>query len=100
MYGRASRGTRIPTSQQWTFQTSDGSQITGETNRGEVETTVQGELGVKTSAERWSLLLTGFYGSSKNLITTLQRGQPNGIVRRSCRSAATRALSAWSSRAR
>jgi iron complex outermembrane receptor protein len=78
MYGRASRGTRIPTSQQWTFQTSDGSQITGETNRGEVETTVQAELGVKTSAERWSLLATGFYGSSKNLITTLQRGQPNG----------------------
>jgi outer membrane receptor protein involved in Fe transport len=78
IYGRGSRGTRIPTSQQWTFQTSDGSQITGETNRGEVETTVQGEVGVKTSAERWSLLLTGFYGSSKNLITTLQRGQPSG----------------------
>ena len=78
VYGRASRGTRIPTSQQWSFQTSNGSQITGETNRGEVETTVQGELGVKTSAERWSLLVTGFYGSSKNLITTLQRGQPNG----------------------
>ena len=78
VYGRASRGTRIPTSQQWTFQTSNGSQITGETNRGEVETTMQGELGVKTSAEQWSLLLTGFYGSSTNLITTLQRGQPNG----------------------
>ena len=78
VYGRASRGTRIPTSQQWTFQTSNGSQITGETNRGEVETTTQGELGVKTSSDRWSLLLTGFYGSSQNLITTLQRGQPNG----------------------
>ena len=78
VYGRASRGTRIPTSQQWTFQTSNGSQITGETNRGVVETTTQAELGVKTSADRWSLLLTGFYGSSKNLITTLQRGQPNG----------------------
>jgi hypothetical protein len=78
LYGRGSRGTRIPTSQQWTFQTSDGSQITGESNRGEVETTVQAELGVKTSTERWSLLLTGFYGSSENLITTLQRGQPNG----------------------
>ena len=78
VYGRASRGTRIPTSQQWTFQTSNGSQITGETNRGEVETTTQAELGVKTSADRWSLLLTGFYGSSQNLITTLQRGQPNG----------------------
>jgi iron complex outermembrane receptor protein len=78
VYGRASRGTRMPTSQQWTFQTSDGSQITGQTNRGEVETTVQGELGVKTSAERWSLLATGFYGSSKNLITTLHRGQPDG----------------------
>ena len=78
LYGRASRGTRIPTSQQWTFQTSDGSQITGETNRGEVETTLQGELGVKASAERWSLLLTGFYGASENLITTLHRGQPDG----------------------
>lgn len=78
VYGRASRGTRIPTSQQWTFQTSDGSQTTGQTNRGEVETTMQAELGVKTSAERWSLLVTGFYGSSKNLITTLHRGQPNG----------------------
>jgi outer membrane receptor protein involved in Fe transport len=78
LYGRLSRGTRIPTSQQWTFQTSDGSQITGQTNRGEVETTTQGELGVKTSSARWSLLLTGFYGSSRNLITTLQRGQPNG----------------------
>ena len=43
-----------------------------------METTTQAELGVKTSADRWSLLLTGFYGSSKNLITTLQRGQPNG----------------------
>lgn len=78
VYGRASRGTRMPTSQQWTFQTSDGSQITGDTNRGEVETTVQGELGLKTSAPEWSLLLTGFYGSSRNLITTLHRGQPDG----------------------
>lgn len=78
VYGRVSRGTRIPTSQQWTFQTSDGSQITGQTNRGEVETTLQGELGVKTSGARWSLLATGFYGSSRNLITTLQRGQPDG----------------------
>jgi outer membrane receptor protein involved in Fe transport len=78
IYGRGSRGTRIPTSQQWTFQTSDGSQTTGETNRGEVETTMQAELGVKTSAERWTLLLTGFYGSSTNLITTLHRGQPSG----------------------
>jgi outer membrane receptor protein involved in Fe transport len=78
VYGRASRGTRIPTSQQWTFQTSDGSQITGDTNRGEVETTLQAELGVKTSGERWSLLTTGFYGSSKNLITTLHRGKADG----------------------
>jgi outer membrane receptor protein involved in Fe transport len=78
LYGRASRGSRIPTSQQWTFQTSDGSQVTGQTNRGEVETTLQGELGVKTSGARWSLLATGFYGSSTNLITVLQRGQSNG----------------------
>jgi hypothetical protein len=68
----------MPTSQQWTFQTSDGSQITGQTNRGEVETTVQGELGLKTSGRRWSALVTGFYGGSANLITVLQRGQPNG----------------------
>lgn len=78
VYGRASRGTRIPTSQQWTFQTSDGSQITGDTNRGEVETTLQGELGVKASGAQWSLLTTGFYGSSRNLITTLHRGQADG----------------------
>lgn len=77
-YGRVSRGTRIPTSHQWTFQTSNGSQVTGETNRGRVETTMQGELGVKTSSDRWSLVLTGFYGSSQNLIATLHRGQPNG----------------------
>ena len=78
LYGRVSRGTRIPTSQQWTFQTSNGSQITGETNRGEVETTLQGELGLKASGARWTLLTTGFYGSSKNLITTLHRGQADG----------------------
>jgi iron complex outermembrane receptor protein len=78
LYARLSRGTRIPTSQQWTFQTSNGSQITGETNRGEVETTLQGELGLKASGERWTLLTTGFYGSSRNLITTLHRGQADG----------------------
>lgn len=33
---------------------------------------------VKTSAARWSLLLTGFYGTSKNMLVTLDRGQPNG----------------------
>jgi hypothetical protein len=43
-----------------------------------VETTVQGELGLKTSTPGWSLLLTGFYGSSEDLITTLHRGQPDG----------------------
>jgi outer membrane receptor protein involved in Fe transport len=78
LYGRLSRGTRMPTPQQWTFQTTDGSQVTGDTKRGEVETTMQGELGVKTSAERWSLLVTGFYGTSKNMLVTLDRGQPNG----------------------
>ena len=78
VYGRASRGTRMPTSQQWTFQTSDGSQVTGETNRGEVETTIQGELGLKAAAERASLLLTAFYGSSSDLVTTLHRGQADG----------------------
>jgi outer membrane receptor protein involved in Fe transport len=78
LYGRVSRGTRMPTPQQWTFQTTDGSQVTGDTKRGEVETTLQGEIGVKTSAPRWSLLATGFYGSSKNMLVTLDRGQPNG----------------------
>jgi outer membrane receptor protein involved in Fe transport len=78
VYARVSRGTRMPTPQQWTFQTTDGSQVTGDTKRGEVETTFQSELGVKTSAQRWSLLLTGFYGTSKNMLVTLDRGQPNG----------------------
>jgi outer membrane receptor protein involved in Fe transport len=78
IYARLSRGTRMPTPQQWTFQTTDGSQITGETKRGEVETTVQGEVGVKTGAERWSFLLTGFYGTSRNMLVTLDRGQPDG----------------------
>lgn len=78
VYGRLSRGTRMPTPQQWTFQTTDGSQVTGETKRGEVETTVQAEVGVKTGAPRWSLLLTGFYGTSTNMLVTLDRGQPDG----------------------
>ena len=78
IYGRLSRGTRMPTPQQWTFQTTDGSQVTGDTKKGDVETTMQAELGVKTSAERWSLLLTGFYGNSKGMLVTLDRGQPNG----------------------
>ncbi|MFL5561248.1 MAG: TonB-dependent receptor [Gemmatimonadaceae bacterium] len=78
VYGRLSRGTRMPTPQQWTFQTTDGSQVTGDTKRGDVETTMQGEVGVKTSAERWSLLVTGFYGTSENMLVTLDRGQPNG----------------------
>jgi outer membrane receptor protein involved in Fe transport len=78
VYGRFSRGSRMPTPQQWTFQTTDGSQVTGDTKRGDVETTTQAELGVKTSAERWSLLLTGFYGTSKGMLVTLDRGQANG----------------------
>ncbi|HET9799952.1 MAG TPA: TonB-dependent receptor, partial [Gemmatimonadaceae bacterium] len=78
IYGRLSRGTRMPTPQQWTFQTTDGSQVTGDTKKGDVETTMQAELGVKTSADRWSLLLTGFYGTSKGMLVTLDRGQPNG----------------------
>jgi len=78
IYGRLSRGTRMPTPQQWTFQTTDGSQVTGDTKKGDVETTLQAELGVKTSADRWSLLVTGFYGTSKGMLVTLDRGQPNG----------------------
>src|SRR5690606_22054494 len=78
LYGRGSRGGRIPTSQQWTFQTSDGSQVTGETNKGEIETIVQAEAGVKVARPSWSVLLTGFYGSSKNLISNLHRGRADG----------------------
>src|ERR1044072_4499846 len=78
VYGRLSRGTRMPTPQQWTFQNTDGSQVTGETKKGVVKPTMQAELGVKTSADRWSLLLTGFYGSSKGMLVTLDRGQANG----------------------
>src|SRR5690606_21420703 len=78
LYGRGSRGARIPTSQQWTFQTSNGSQVTGETNRGEIETILQGEVGVKLIHPRWSVLVTGFYGSSKNLISNLHRGRADG----------------------
>lgn len=78
LYGRFSRGNRSPTVQQWTFQTSDGSQVTGDTNKGETETITQGEAGLKVRAGRWSMLLTGFYSASKNLITTLHRGQADG----------------------
>lgn len=78
VYGRLSRGTRMPTPQQWTFQTTDGSQVTGDTKRGEVETTMQTELGVKTLAARWSLALTGFYGTSKGMLVSLDRGQADG----------------------
>ena len=78
VYARLSRGTRMPTPQQWTFQTTDGSQVTGDTKRGEVETTMQGEVGIKTSARHWSALVTGFYGTSTNMLVTLDRGQPNG----------------------
>ena len=78
VYARGSRGSRAPTVQQWTFQTSDGSQVTGETNRGEVETTLQAEAGVKLSGSRAQFNLTGFAGRSTNFITTLQRGRPDG----------------------
>lgn len=78
IYGRASRGNRAPTVQQWTFQTSDGSQVTGDTNKGEIETIAQAETGVKVRSNNWSVLLTGFYSTSKNLITTLHRGQADG----------------------
>ncbi len=78
LYARASRGNRAPEVRQWTFQSSDGSQVTGDTNRGEIESILQGEAGVKAQSDRLSLLLTGFYSSSKNLITTLHRGQADG----------------------
>jgi len=77
-YARGSRGARIPTTQQWTFQTSNGSQVTGDTNKGEVETVLQAEAGIKVVNSGWSVLLTGFYGASKDLITTLHRGRADG----------------------
>jgi iron complex outermembrane recepter protein len=78
LYARGSRGNRAPEVRQWTFQASDGSQITGETVRGEIESILQAESGVKVQSSGWSLLLTGFYSASKNLITTLHRGQADG----------------------
>lgn len=78
LYGRGSRGARAPSSQQWTFQTSNGSQVTGDTNKGEIETILQAETGIKVIHPRWSVLLTGFYGSSKNLISNLHRGRADG----------------------
>lgn len=78
IYSRFSRGNRAPTVQQWTFQTSDGSQVTGDTNRGEIETILQAEAGVKWQSDRVALLLAGFYSRSEDLITTLHRGQADG----------------------
>jgi iron complex outermembrane recepter protein len=78
VYARGSTGSRTPTIQQWTFQSTDGSQITGDTQRGEVETITQGETGLKVQANRWSLSLTGFYSASTNLIVNFHRGQPDG----------------------
>lgn len=78
VYVRAAQGSRAPTVQQWTFQTSDGSQVTGETNKGVVEEIFQGEIGYKLNAKRFALLMTGYYTQSKNMITTLHRGQPDG----------------------
>lgn len=78
LYARGSRGNRAPEVRQWTFQSSDGSQITGETVRGEIESILQAEAGVKLQTDDWSLLMTGFYSGSRNLITTLHRGQADG----------------------
>ena len=78
LYARGSQGNRAPDAQVWTFQSTNGSQITGETVRGEIESILQAEAGVKVQKPGWSLLLTGFYSQSKNLITNLLRGQPDG----------------------
>jgi outer membrane receptor protein involved in Fe transport len=78
VYARGSTGSRAPTIQQWTFQSTDGSQITGDTQRGEVESITQAEAGVKVREDKWSLSLTGFYSASTNLITNFHRGQPDG----------------------
>lgn len=78
VYARGSTGSRSPTIQQWTFQSTDGSQITGDTQKGKVEYITQAETGLKVQANRWSLLLTGFYSASTNMITNFHRGQPDG----------------------
>ncbi|TVQ01474.1 MAG: TonB-dependent receptor [Balneolaceae bacterium] len=78
IYARGSTGNRAPTIQQWTFQSTDGSQITGDTVKGEIETITQAEAGIKMQSARWSLLLTGYYSASNNLITNFHRGQPDG----------------------
>lgn len=65
LYARASTGNRAPTIQQYTFQSTDGSQITGDTVKGEIETINQAEAGIKMQSPRWSLLLTGYISSSK-----------------------------------
>ena len=78
LYTRGSTGSRAPTIQQWTFQSTDGSQITGDTQKGLVETITQAEAGIKVQSNQWSLLLTGFYSSSTNLITNFHRGQADG----------------------
>lgn len=78
LYVRGSRGNRAPEVRQWTFQASDGSQITGETVRGEIESILQAEAGAKVQSTGWSLLVTGFYSASENLVTTLHRGQEDG----------------------
>lgn len=78
VYARGSTGSRAPTIQQWTFQSTDGSQITGDTQKGEVERITQAEAGLKVQANQLSLMLTGFYSASTNLITNFHRGQPDG----------------------
>lgn len=78
IYARGSRGNRAPTVQQWTFQATEGSQITGNTVRGKVEYITQVESGIKVQSPNWSLLLTGFYSQSENLISNFHRGQADG----------------------
>lgn len=78
VYARTSIGNRAPTIQQWTFQSTDGSQITGDTQRGKVESIIQAEAGLKVQADRGSLALTGFYSASTNFIVNFHRGQPDG----------------------
>lgn len=80
LYARGSRGSRAPTIQQWTFQATNGSQITGNTVKGEVETITQAEAGIKVQENIWSLMLTGFYSESSDLITNFHRGQPDGSI--------------------
>lgn len=94
IYARASQGSRTPTIREWALRTTNGSQVTGKTRQGEVEKITQLEAGVKAQRQKWSLLLTGFYSKSVDLLSTLLRGQPDGSFQFLPISADTRTIGA------